>query len=314
MMNRLFAAALAAGLSTPARGADPPVLSLVHENDWFGGTDEGYTAGVKLAWVSAEGRGRALARLLLGADDADAVRFGVAGAQSIFTPRDTLIAAPLPGQHPYAGWLAIEAMSVVERRAGPIDILKVSAGVVGPASLAEGAQRTVHRIIDTTDVLGWENQLRNEPALLVSFDRTWRPVNGAWFRVEPHAGVSIGNVLTEARSGARLRIGAGLSGAGATRISPSFPSGGYYSVDGFSWEIFAGAMGRAVARNIFLDGNTFRDSLSVDKKHLVGEVEAGFAVGFGGVRLAYAHVFRTREFDTQFDRSSFGAVTLSAAF
>ena len=74
-----------------------------------------------------------------------------------------------------------------------------------------------------------------------------------------------------------------------------------------------GAEARGVARKIFLDGNTYRDSLSVEKKNFVGEVQAGAAVRKGAFRLADTHVFRTKEYVAQDNRLDFGALTLSAA-
>ena len=56
------------------------------------------------------------------------------------------------------------------------------------------------------------------------------------------------------------------------------PGGGYFRrKKGFNWYLFAGLEGRAVFRNIFLDGNTFTDSHSVDSKHFVGDIQAGLA-------------------------------------
>ena len=310
-------------MSGASSAQDRPALSIVFENDFFGGTDQGYTNGLKVAWLSREGRGRRLAGFLLQADEDDAVRYGVAAGQSIFTPEDTGTAAPLPDQHPYAGWLYLEATSLVERggragRNGPIDIFKLFGGVVGPASLAEEAQRTAHRLVNDDDVLGWDNQLRNEPGFMASFDRIWRPIDpgsGFGFDILPHAGVTAGNVITEARGGAMIRMGRNLAANyGQARIAPSMPSAGYHSANGFSWQIFAGAEARGVARKIFLDGNTWRDSLSVEKKNFVGEVQAGFAVQRGAFRLAYTHVFRSKEYEAQDNRLDFGALTLSAAF
>lgn len=301
-----------------AVAGEPAILSAVAENDLFGGTDQGYTNGLKLAYLSPEGKGRRLARLLLGAREEDAVRFGVAAGQSIFTPDDIGAAEPLPEQNPYAGWLYLEATSLVERRDGPTDILQIAAGVVGPAALAEDAQRTWHRIINERDILGWDNQLRNEPAFVLSFDRIWRPLRpgeGLAVDILPHVGVSAGTVLTEARGGATIRVGNNL-GADAlpARISPSIPTADFHSARGFTWQIFAGAEARGVARRIFLDGNTFRDSLSVEKKNFVGEFHAGAALQRGGYSIAYTHIFRSREYVGQDDRIDFGAVTLSAAF
>jgi len=50
--------------------------------------------------------------------------------------------------------------------------------------------------------------------------------------------------------------------------------------------VFAGVEGRAVARDIFLDGNTFQKSPSVDKEPLVGELAVGAALLFPGGRLS----------------------------
>jgi hypothetical protein len=84
--------------------------------------------------------------------------------------------------------------------------------------------------------------------------------------------------------------------------------------ESLQWEIFAGAEGRAVARNIFLDGNTFADSHSVDKKPFVADLNAGFAFTLGRARISYTAVYRTREFDGQQDASVFGGISVGYNF
>jgi hypothetical protein len=314
---RPFAASVAAAIALGPVQAEPapPVYSIVVENDWFGGTDERYTSGIKHQWLSAEGKGERIARLVLRAGEGDVVRYGVGAGQSIFVPENISVAAPLPDQRPYAGWLYLEAQSVVERRSGATDILKFAAGVVGPASLAEDAQRTLHRTFNFVDPAGWDNQLRNEPGLLISFDRQWRTALNDRFELRPHAGASVGNVLTEARAGAIIRIGSDLKADGLpARVGPARPASGAHGAQGFSWQVYAGGQARAVAQNIFLDGNTFRDSLSVDKEPIVGELETGFAIRVGRVSVGYNHVWRTREYETESGGQDFGAVTVSAAF
>ena len=71
---------------------------------------------------------------------------------------------------------------------------------------------------------------------------------------------------------------------------------------------------RAVARNIFLDGNTFRGGPSVDKKNLVGSLQVGAAVTYGQARISYTQVYMTKEYDTQKHASEFGTITLSYRF
>ncbi len=68
----------------------------------------------------------------------------------------------------------------------------------------------------------------------------------------------------------------------------------------FGFYFFVGAQGRAVARNLFLDGNTFEDSRSVDSKALVGDLSGGLSMFWGNaVRLDAVVTYRTEEFEDQ---------------
>ena len=69
-----------------------------------------------------------------------------------------------------------------------------------------------------------------------------------------------------------------------------------------------------IARNLFLDGNSFEDSRSVSKKWLVGDLALGGALTFDAFRLAFTHVIRTREYATQTRPDRFGAVDLTVRF
>jgi len=77
------------------------------------------------------------------------------------------------------------------------------------------------------------------------------------------------------------------------------------------WYVFAGIDGRTVLHNIFLDGNTVASSHSVSKRTFVGDFQAGIAIVFGRMTVAYTHVLRTREFDAQPRQDRFGALSLT---
>ncbi len=66
----------------------------------------------------------------------------------------------------------------------------------------------------------------------------------------------------------------------------------------------------SLGQNIFLDGNTFRDSPSVDKEYFVADASAGAAMTFGPTRISYTLNWRSREFEGQDDPSIFGAVAV----
>jgi len=196
----------------------------------------------------------------------------------------------------------------------------LSLGVVGPAALGEPVQKFVHEVIDTRKPRGWHAQLKNEPTLQLTYQRSWRAYASAelfGFSMDatPHAGAAIGNVFDYVNTGFTLRFGRHLpDDYGPPRVSPSLPGSGFYKADRFGWYLFAGVDGRAVAHNMFLDGNTFADSRSVDRRLLVGDFQAGIAVVMGSWRFAYTHVLRTREFDGQDTPDKFGAFSISAQF
>src|SRR5690606_27522723 len=150
---------------------------------------------------------------------------------------------------------------------------------------AEQMQNSFHQLIGNDISNGWDNQLGNEPGINLSYQTKWRmvyePIEGTNFAVDfmPHLGATVGHVTTHAAIGGTVRIGSGLDrDFGPPRIRPSVPGSSYFERGGFDAYLFAGVEGRGVARDIFLDGNTFRDSQSVDRRYLVGDLQAGAAL------------------------------------
>lgn len=313
--------------SLPALASDETetgTLSLVFENDLFYDTDRNYTNGVRASWLSGPGRTPAwalrAARWFPLFPDGGTVRTSYAVGQNMYTPEDIALRGPPLDDRPYAGWL-YGSMGLIAETGRRLDQLELTLGVVGPASLAEQTQTFVHEVTDSQEPRGWDTQLENEPGVVLTYQRSWRgfvseSVSGFGFDATPHAGGALGNVFTYANAGVMLRFGQRLPlDYGPPRIQPSLPGSGFFAPqEGFGWYLFAGVEGRAVARNIFLDGNTFRDSRSVDKEPLVGDLQFGIALTWRNVRLSYTHVLRTREFETQDEADEFGAFTLSVRF
>ena len=78
-----------------------------------------------------------------------------------------------------------------------------------------------------------------------------------------------------------------------------------------SWYAFAGIEGRAVGRNIFLDGNSWGTSRSVQKYNLVSEFDAGVALQFPAFRLLGSYSRRSNEFVYQRGNDQLASFTLS---
>jgi hypothetical protein len=299
-------------------------FSVVIENDLFTNADRHYTNGIQLSYATPEG---VTPDWLSSATDAIGLsepgsqrRMTWSAGQKMFTPKDVSTPTPNPTDRPYAGFLYVNMGYASETRT-TLDRLNLTLGVVGPASLADQTQKFVHRLTGSRTPRGWGTQLHDEPGVIVSYNRAWRELYAATpfglaFDATPDAGISVGNVYTFASAGLTLRIGADLpQDYGPPRIAPPFQGTGHFTPTGrFGWYLFAGVQGRAVARDIFLDGNTTRDSPSVDKYPFVADIQAGLAITVNDIRIAYTHVTRTKEFHGQDGTDSYGSLSISTRF
>jgi hypothetical protein len=224
------------------------------------------------------------------------------------------------GDQPYAGWL-YGSVGMVSDTGKTLDNVMLTLGVVGPLSLAEQSQKFVHHVVDSPQPQGWNNQLKNEPGIVLTYERKWRGMYeispfGLSADATPHVGVNLGNINTDGSVGLTFRLGYDLpADYGPPRIRPSLPGSDFFvPSEELGAYLFTTIGERAVARNIFLDGNTFRDGPSVDKKYFVSSLQVGAAITYGETRLSYTQVFMTKEYDTQRHPSVFGALTLSHRF
>lgn len=301
-------------------------ISYILENDVFYDVDRHYTNGMGVVWVPdrdtpAPTWVMRLARLVPWFPNQGEIRHGYAVGQSAFTPDDTDVTDPPLTDRPYAGWL-FGTVGVGTRTGDQLDLLVLNAGMVGPASLAKQTHQVIHGLIGASQPQGWDTQLGNELGLMATYQRSWRlpaarTLIGNRLDLTPHLAATLGNVYTQANAGLTVRYGRHLpDDFGPPRIQPGLLSSGEFTppTDGFNWYVFAGMEGRAVARNIFLDGNTFRDSRSVDKEKLIGDLQFGLVLDWKDIRLSYTHVLRTPEFKNQKEDDDFGAFTVSMKY
>jgi len=342
-----LSAAASAAADAPAPAAEPaaPVpielerlrfgsISLYTENDkYLGGTDEHYTNGLKLSLLSTDLRSfsddsvpapvRGLSKLFGSWVEPDqAYKLGLTLGQNLYTPADTATSVYQPNDRPYAAWLymgvAFHVYHPATETGGTdrLDVFEINAGVVGPPALGREAQNGFHDVIGVAHAEGWSNQIDSEPGMNFVYERKYRFATcnartGWGADVIPHAGLSLGNVFTYANAGFEVRGGWCLpADFGSNLIRPSGDSNGPRRAP-FNILVFAATDGRAVARDITLDGNTFSDSPSVDKNPFVADLYAGAGIGTTHWQLTYAQAFRTREFRGQDHNSVFGSFSLT---
>lgn len=302
---------------------DKGIFNVVIENDIFAGSDRDYTNGIRFSWLSSEENmptwSQKIAHFLPLANDGKK-RISIAVGQSMFAPHDLSRRDLISGDHPYGGWL-YGSVGLVSDTGKTLDNVMVTLGHTGPLSFAEKTQKFVHHVTGSPQPKGWDNQIKNEAGIILTYERKWRGMYefspfGVGVDVTPHIGVNLGNINTDAAVGATFRLGYDLpTDYGPPRIRPSLAGSDFFiPTKELSGYLFATISERAVARNIFLDGNSFQDSAHVHKENLVGSLQFGAVVTYGEARLSYTQVFMSKEYKTQQHAAAFGVVTLSYRF
>jgi len=306
-------------LIAPAKAAEArPTLSIIFENDLFYHTDRDYTNGMEASWSPPQMASEILPAAF-GAALSDLIDLGSARAsyslgQMMFTPEHTALVTPAAGERPYAGFLygALALTSSTGQNQ-----LRVQLGVIGPASLAADSQKLIHNLRGFAFPLGWNTQLRDEPGLVITYQKSQdiesTVKNGTGLDIKTHIGGALGNVFDYLNAGVVGRVGFHMpADDGPPRMAPASPGSYFYEPDGrFGAYLFAGAEARAVGRNIFLDGNSFQSSRRVDKELIVADLMLCGAITFEDFRLSFVHMFRSREYARQGAFEQFGTLNLS---
>ncbi|MCB1674962.1 MAG: lipid A deacylase LpxR family protein [Halioglobus sp.] len=365
------AALLFMGLFTLSAAAQeqPWTLTAYFENDLFANTDQSYTNGVRLSWISPDVSSYERDKRLPGfirsindtlhffhdintrsCGDPDAKpraclrrNLVISLGQIMFTPKDRLASEVIQDDRPYAGYL-YATFGYHTRDETQLDTIEVSLGLVGPASLAQESQDFIHKLRGIPRFKGWDNQLRNEPVLQVLYEHKhktelgliapgWQGPDWMQSRWLPrhdlitHFGTNLGNARVYANAGFEYRIGLGLPddfGSAALRPGgdnsapgrddPRMAPDGTDPLGQGSLHLFTALDARWVLHDIFLDGNTFRDSHSVDKRPVVGDLSVGLGLLYERWKVSVAMVWRSKTFDKQDGVHKFGSISLSYTY
>ena len=313
-------------------------LSIIEENDYFASDDDKhYTQGLRLSYLSGpvsvggywDDTFTFLSNITPAFSDSDHKRkYSALLGQSIFTPTNIHTAAPQVRDRPYVAWL-YTGVSLLQENKQPshntLENAELQIGTVGRWALGSVTQNDYHQFINIRPALGWQNELKNEPGLIATYERKWRFQQPIYSNLAvdaiPDFGVSAGNILTYGQGGVLLRFGQNLAADyGPAHIRPSLSGTDWFDADqldgDLGWYLFAGTQGRAVAHNIFLDGNTFSQSAHVEKKPLVADFMIGASLFWSNaVRFDFSVIQRTDEFFGQSGHPDrFGGLNLTFKF
>ncbi len=352
LATAVLATTTAVGLAEPASALPnygDDYLTFYLDNDIFSGSDKDYTSGARLSWISGNRPIAELARVqrllgylagesgtttetfrrLTGFKDASQIsyNYGFSLTQLMFTPSDPEPYTLIPDERPYAG-VVLLGMSFHAKDQNVLNSLSISGGMVGPHAYGEETQDFIHDLKDVEKFNGWDNQVPDEVVFNLFLSQKRRLAlleyeNGI-FAIDGfnELALGLGNYRTEAQIGTVMRVGFNLPiEFSDPRLSPNAYSHKLFQngrVEDSFWSLYSmfGVKGYAVGFDATLDGPMFRGNFTtgVDREPFVGEVFAGFGARLGDWELSYAHTFRTKEYDTQRNTSSFGSIAIRKSF
>lgn len=322
-----------------ALDGSPPVVELRVDNDLFADQDQGYTSGVALSLISPNlanyrhdqclpAPARWLNRYLelLQPHGFDQQNMVVRLDHRLYTPTDPKPTELIESDRPYAGVFTV-SFGYNARERNNLRSSLFTLGMVGPSTHPEAIQDFIHDITGSEHFQGWDNQLGDELVFMFGHERSQRlPVEGVWGNVDGFGadairsfGLGIGSLATYGSIGGEVRFGWRLPDDFGT--SPLRPSGENSAphvrarhASGWSVHGFASFEGRVMLRDISLDGNTWKNSHSVNRDPLVAEGAVGLSVRYSRFKFSFARYYRSKEFRGQGERPSYGSFTISAAF
>jgi hypothetical protein len=338
---RLLAASLL--IAAPCAAKEARFFTL--DNDSWFDTDRYYTNGVQLAWRDAADTRGELARrwtgaacCWLGCGDARYLFGQHSVGQLMYTPGDITVPAPQPLDRPYAGLLYVERNWLfLDADGQTLTTLGAQFGATGRLSLAEPAQKLIHRIVDRPQPRGWDHQVGTTLAVMLSAERrvAWPALSGpiagnVRLHTAGYMRAALGNTMTYAAGGLTLTIG-----KNQPPVSPAPPgianrlAGGATADTSCLWEwlqctLVLGAEGRGMAYNLSLQGRPWREDPGVRPRRWVGDLMAGLRLDFPGTRgrehgpwfVQFRTTRRTAEFraPTPVRRHTVGSLTLGIDF
>jgi hypothetical protein len=247
------------------------------------------------------------------------LRYGI--GHKFFTPDDVTLSTLQEDDRPYAGWLFASLDIVNETDTTLADVrgrhyrntVGLRAGIVGPSAQGDALQKFWHGVCGCDEPQGWHLQLRDEPGLIFRIGHERKLLRrgtpgGFRFELIGSAEAAAGNIYTGAELGGTLRLG--------WRFNPGWSA---ISIDDVAYDdsrvvapfgafVFASATGRYVARDIFVDGNTWTHSHSVERRPFVTDQALGVGFHRGRLEVRAGFVRRSLQYETQPQPTRFGSV------
>ena len=316
--------------NTYGKNIDGSILFGQFENDCFYNTDNNYSQGIKIGWLTSRSREPSpvvnmMKKIMPWEDiqpDSDWYKEFYL-AQNMYTPDRLEDYNVVEGEHPYAGITYLEwAWNIMPNDSRQCSLV-FDLGIVGPESFAEDTQKAAHQFLGSPYPNGWTNQISTEPLILINYGgkkRAWDwDSHGGSIGSDLilHHGVGVGNFRTYANAGGEVRFGVNLAddfgdllnrpGRGSLGTGPDSAHSKRPLV-----YVFTGIDLQGILHDVTLDGGIFNKSVyTVERESFVMNFTAGLAVKFEFFEVILAGFYETKRFADQNEPHQYGSLTFA---
>ncbi len=318
MHSRLINMFILLGLAAaPVQANEAEWFAVTVDNDLLIGNDNGYTNGIFVSWFDAGSQNDRfephwMAAPLSWSVDMESAKTALQVytlGQIMVTPEDITIENPPIDEIPYSGSLLLNYTFITSAESYA-DSIGTVIGIVGPSSGAEATQILVHDLVGADEPEGWDTQLEDEVVFQLSRGRLWRTWSASDDRTDllvlGEAG--LGTLSSFIASAMLVRFGSDLSSTFETPLLINSRSANPAAIEG-GWYLFAGVRFEYVFNLIYTDGNTYRDSRSIDYDQSQIGVTTGLAYSWENVSATFALYDSNLSDDSTRDVTRFGTLT-----
>lgn len=247
-------------------------------------------------------------------------------AHQMYTPQDFENPNLIKDDRPYAGYLYF-LTALHQSKNDTLKSLTLQVGVVGPSAGMQKVQELIHSLIGSPAPQGWEHQLKDELIFQINYaqkkyydlDNIFKYGYNA--SIVPQFGVELGNASTKVYTSALFRWGKNVpKDYGAYVIDntnySNIPLNTKQNGENKKWRYYLNVAFKAnlIAQNIFLDGNTFQESHSVEKNIFLVDVMYGLSFAYERFSIDYIRRHSTKEFKSQDGFNSYGSLLFSYSY
>ncbi len=177
-------------------------------------------------------------------------------------------------------------------------------------------QKLLHQNTPSSDLPAWDYQLHDEVTFNLSNAEYFKYLKKEYQDLILNYNIALGTVDTSVTVGLSYRLGYHIKDDfGIAPIKAGFENAlSLHNNKQFSFYFYASSALSYVVRDIFLDGNTFQDSPSVDKSKFLAQVNIGAVLEYQGYILSLSDTYLSKEYSTQEASHGYGSLSLAYKF